>query len=426
MEVLGCFGLKRGTSFLVILLIAVAALVYLYFGVHANTEGVNTALTFALVIATTLYAAILFWDHWTDVPQLEIQTKDIKISKKLDFYSIKVPVLNNGRRDAIDWRGRIQIFNQECGNKVYDSEINNTSSPNDEKIVSGGTASFEVKLPSFKGSFVAEIVVSTHKSEDVKIIEIDNTSEDIAYKCGTWKTRSFEFKKHFIGDYRNNWDVDLFENGLEEFEDSSAIKQVVKMLGQTGDVSAVDPLAYRLKRDPVDRIRREAASALGELKYERAVKPLIEHLQNKSVFGACVDALVKIFEEVDGKNYVETFTKILEDGDRTDEDTQKIVNLLCKIGKNTGEETVGTIEESLIGLLENAEKKIEQFIDSPSNILSPIVNLEISICKALGEIGSTEEALNVVKDIEDGGRISDKEEITGKIERRIQKRKGAE
>ena len=406
--------MKRKASFwvLVILIIAAAALVYVYFGVSANTP-----LTFVLVIATTLYAAILFWDHWTDVPQLEIQTKDLKISKKINFYSIKVNVLNNGRRDAIDWRRRIQIFNQECGNKVYDSEINSIRSLNNEKIIPDGTASFEEKLPSFKGSFVAEIVVSTHNSKDVKIIEIDNTSKDITYKYGTWKTRSFGFKKHFIGDYGNNWDVDLFENGLKEFEDSSAIRQVIKMLGQTGDANAFEPLVYCLKNDPVEVIRREAVYALGELKNERAVEPLFEYLREYN----CAGALGSIFEETDGEKYVEDFIRILKEGDRSGDFVGRIVVVLGMIGKNTDEETVRIIQEALIKLLKEVEKDILQ--QGRSNKLS---ERKRDICNVLGDIGFTEKARNVVDNIKDDSRIGNKKELVEKIERRIQKRKVVE
>lgn len=395
------------------MLIAAAALVYVYFGVSADTEGTNTALTFASVIATALYAGILFWDHWTDAPQLEIQTKEINISKRNDFCKIAIPVLNSGRRDAIDWRGRIQIFNQECGDKVYDSEINGSSSSNNKKIVPDGTAFFERSSPSFKGAFVTEIVVSTHKSEDVKIIEIDNTSEDIPYKHGIRKTCSFGLKKCFIGYYRNNWDIDSLKEGLGEFEDLSAIKQVVKMLGQTGDENAVKPLVDCLEDED---ICEDAARTLGDLQNERAVEPLLKCLRKYNFTGQ----LGQIFEKTDGRNCVEDLIRILKEGDRSGDYVRRIGVVLGMIGKNTDEETVEKIQEAVIKLLEEVKEDIRKL--GISNQLSDLIK---NICNVLGDIGFTEEALNAVEKIDDN-IIGNKKELVGKIERRIQKRKGVE
>jgi len=177
-----------------------------------------------MVIVTAVYATILFWERWTDVPQLEIQTKDIKISKEEDFYSIKVPVLNSGRRGAIGWRGHIQIFNRKCGNKVHDGEMNkdiplsygtdewrHMSSPvtkvsdpvYDGKIEPADTAYFSVKLPSLEGDFVAVIRVVTHNSNDNKIIRypIYPTSTYIEPKYGTWLTCVFVLESLFLRKY---------------------------------------------------------------------------------------------------------------------------------------------------------------------------------------------------------------------------------
>ena len=95
-EVIGTFGLKRSASFWfltsiawMLLLIAVPLLVrflYIYLEVNDTSTVISAIITYAMVIVTAVYATILFWERWTDVPQLEIQTKDIKISKEEDFY----------------------------------------------------------------------------------------------------------------------------------------------------------------------------------------------------------------------------------------------------------------------------------------------------------------------------------------------------
>ena len=399
----------------------------------------NTVLTFVLSIATTFYATILFWEHYTDVPQLNIQTKDIKISKEVDFYSIKVPVLNNGRKDAIGWHGRIQIFNRECGNKVYDSKINryiplaygtddwrHTSPPTtnvnanqpvyDRKIEPAGNAYFSVELPSFEGDFVAVIGVVTHNSNDNKIIRyyMDPTYIEIKYRI--WPTYAFVLESLFLRKYQNNWDIDIFREGLK-LDDLDARRKIFSMLGQTGDVGAVEPLVDCMEHD-LKSIRNTAACALGDLEIESAVTPLLKYIQKESesvdVRIICgVRALEKIFKKIGGEKYVFNLIIILENKSESIEIRAAVAKLLGKIGKNIEKEEKEKIEKSLISVLEEAcisDADIKEW--KKPNILSDIF-------KALGNVGCSKPALNVLKNLNEKYDYSDIENTIYRIKRRM-------
>lgn len=63
-------------------------------------------------LATLIYASILFWDRWTDKPDLNIEDLSLE---KLDSNKchISVKITNDGRKTAHDVIGNLKVFDED-------------------------------------------------------------------------------------------------------------------------------------------------------------------------------------------------------------------------------------------------------------------------------------------------------------------------
>ena len=249
--------------------------------------------TMILAFFNLVFIVILFWDRWTDKPNLKI-----KIEGKTEIldhrYAPKVSVLNKGRKDAYNCRVSVQVFNQKSGKKIGEC------SHSEPDLKSGETKPFTLnKILASDGNFVARISVETHKSKDNEIVEykIQNNYDPIRFKKGIVLYTWFHLNKHLFKKYRDEWDAEFLANGLTIFSNQMIRKELIEKLGEIGDDKVVEPIIQCLENDPSDIVRDRAAKALGSIGDKQAVDPLLKCLEVGKVdpnWGA--PAIVKICE----------------------------------------------------------------------------------------------------------------------------------
>lgn len=64
-----------------------------------------------MAFATLIYATVLFWDRWTDKPDLNIE--DLNLEKLDKKCHISVKVTNNGRKTASDVIGYLKVYDED-------------------------------------------------------------------------------------------------------------------------------------------------------------------------------------------------------------------------------------------------------------------------------------------------------------------------
>ena len=305
-----------------------------------------------VALATLILAFVVVWDRLTDKPKLEIKLKDrTKISDD-GRYSIEVPVLNKGRRDAYNCGISAQVFNRKSGKKVDEgSTMQPQLKPGEKRSSSVGD------FPPFNGNFVARISAETHKSKIDKIIgyNIENNSEVIIFKYGIIQSLKFKGEKFLLKKYRDEWDVDLLSNGLkfERFYEPGVREKIIKILNKTG-VKAVNPLIDRLEKDPNPDVRDAIVRTLGDIGDERAVEPLLRCLREDREINVrrCGRAIARIGD----KKSVTSLIQILKDGNLQSERREAAAEALGIIGRKIKDKS---IEESLIEALEDSDELVD-------------------------------------------------------------------
>ncbi|MGB2728804.1 MAG: HEAT repeat domain-containing protein [Halobacteriota archaeon] len=344
--------------------------------------------------ATLILASVVVWDRLIDKPELEIKVKDRTRISEDGRYSIEVPVLNNGRRDAYNCSVSVQVFNRISGKKVDEGPTSQL------QLKPGGKGSSIIGgfLP-FNGDFVARISAETHKSKTDKIIgyNIENNSEVIRFKYGIIQSLKFKAEKFLLKKYRDEWDVDLLSNGLksERFYEPIVREKIIEKLENTG-VKAVNPLIDRLEKDPNYDVRVAIVRTLGNIGDERAVEPLLRCLLredreiNVQGWG---ESIAKICD----KKSVKPLIQILKDGSLKSGQRKAAAKALGIIGSKIKDES---IEEALIEFLEDSEQPVR-----------------CTVAEALGKVGS-EKALDALEQ-KQNKRIKEecKKQYTGAIER---------
>jgi len=325
-------------------------------------------------VATIILASVVVWDRWTDKPKLEIKMKD-RTRILNEKYSIEVPVLNKGRRDAYNCSVSVQLFNRKSGKKVDEDSNSQLQLKPGEK-----GSSFIGDFLSFNGDFVAIILAETHKSKTDKIIgyNIENNSEVIMFKYGIIQSLKFKGEKFLLKKYRDEWDVDLLSNGLkfERFSEPGLRMKIIKKLKNTG-VKAVNPLIDSLEKEPNHNVRGAIVRTLGDQRDERAVEPLLRCLlrEDREInVQRCGEAIAKIGD----KKSVKPLIQILKDRNLQSGQRKAAAVALGIIGRNTKMKDE-SIEEALIEFLEDSEKGVR-----------------CTVTKALGKVGS-EKALDALK-----------------------------
>ena len=323
-----------------------------------------------VAFATFILAIVVVWDRWVDKPKLEIQVKDR--TRILDEkYSIEVPVLNKGRRDAYNCSVSVQVFNRKSGKKVDEGPTTQLQLKPGEK----GSSFIGGFLP-FNGDFVARTAAETHKSKTDKIIgyNIENNSEVIIFKYGILQSLKFKGEEFLLKKYRDEWDVDILSNGLkfERFYNPRVRVEIIEKLNKTG-VEAVNPLIDRLEKDPNPGVRDAIVRTLGDIGDERAVEPLLRCLRGDPKINVrrCGRAIAKIGD----KKSVTSLIQILKDGNLQNERREAAAEALGIIGGKIKDKS---IEEALIETLEDSD------------------NLVDTIIEALGKVGS-EKALTALE-----------------------------
>ena len=325
-----------------------------------------------VALATLILAFVVVWDRLTDKPKLEIKLKDrTKISDD-GRYSIEVPVLNKGRRDAYNCGISAQVFNRKSGKKVDEGS---TSQPH---LKPGEKKSSPIhNLCPFSGDSVARISAETHKSKTDKIVgySIENKSEVIIFKYGIIQSLKFKGEEFLLKKYRDEWDVDILSNGLkfERFYDPHVRQKIIEKLKEVG-VKAVNPLIDRLEKDPSNIVREEIVEVLGEIGDKRAVEPLLKFLREREEtdFKGCGKSIGKIGDE----ETVKPLIQILKNSDMYKERRNAAAEALGIIGRKIKDES---IEEALIEALEDSEQPVR-----------------CTVAEALGKLGS-ENALEALE-----------------------------
>ena len=359
--------MKRKASLALVVLIIGAACA----GMICYVESKPAMAQVIGAIATIILASVVVWDRLIDIPELEIKVKDrTKISD--DAYSIEVPVLNKGRRDAYNCSVSVQVFNRESGKKVDEGE-GSTSQP---QLKPGEKKLFPIwNLCPFNGNFVARILTETHKSKTYKIVEynIENNSKVIIFKQGIIQSLKFKVEKLLRKKYRDEWDVDVLSNGLKLFYDPKVRKKIIEKLKETG-VKAVNPLIDRLEKDPSDIVRDKIVTTLGVIGDERAVEPLRKCLREDPEID--VRGCGRAIAEICDKKSVTLLIQILKDRNIQNERRKAAAEALGIIGGKIKDEN---IEEALIEALEDSDSWVR-----------------CTVIEALGNVGS-ERALNALE-----------------------------
>jgi len=316
-----------------------------------------------VALATLILAFVVVWDRLTDKPKLEIKLKDrTKISDD-SRYSIEVPVLNKGRRDAYNCGISAQVFNRKSGKKVDEGSTSQLHLKPGEK-----KSSPIHNLCPFSGDSVARISAETHKSKTDKIVgyNIENNSEVIIFKYGILQSLKFKGEEFLLKKYRDEWDVDLLSNGLkfERFYELGVREKIIENLKEVG-VKAVNPLIDRLEKDPNPGVRNAIVSALGDIGDERAVEPLLKCLREDPKINVrmCGWAIARIGD----KKSVTSLIQILKDRKRQNERREAAAEALGIIGGKIKDKS---IEEAFIETLEDSD------------------NLVDIVTEALGKVGS--------------------------------------
>ena len=253
--------------------------------------------TILLAFFNFVFIEFLFWDRWTDKPNLKIKMEDqVKIpGYRSDYtYALSVPVLNKGRKDAYNCSVSVQVFNRKSGKKIEES-----SRPL-SVLMSGAMNSVTLnEILAFNGNFVARISAETHKSKVDKIVEyeIRNGHDPIIFERVFVPYFRFHLKKCLLKKYRNEWDIEFLASGLrsEKFFDPRIRQKLTQKLGEIGDNKAISPLIDCLKIDPSTDVRDRAADALGDIGDKKAVGPLLKCLrENRATPYHCARAIAKI------------------------------------------------------------------------------------------------------------------------------------
>jgi len=344
---------------------------------ESNPYLAQAYATIILAFFNIVFIAILFWDKWTDKPNLEIKIEGkTKISD--NRYDFGVYVLNKGRKDAYNCSVSVQVFNQKSGKKIYSTSRSGSTSQLDLK--SGETKSFPLsRILAFNGNFVARISAETHKSKTNKIVEynIQNNYDPIIFKRGFVQYLWFHLN-YLVKKYRNEWDTELFANGLSIFSDTKIRIKLIEYLETDG--RALGPIIDRLENDPSDIVRGRAAGALGNIGDKRSIGPLLKCLrENKVGIKWWTPAIVKICDE----KCVNELIAILLNRNFPTETRREVTKSLGEIGKKIETQT---IEKAFIEALKNFEA-LEEFNEKRDAICS--------VVEALGKVGSekSEEAL---------------------------------
>jgi hypothetical protein len=315
---------------------------------ESETTLVQTHATMALAFFNFVFIEFLFWDIWSDKPNLEIKMKDqVKIpGYRSDYkYALSVPVLNKGRKDAHNCSVSVQVFNRESGKKIEEcSEQLSVLMPGAMNSVTPHN------ILAFNGNFVARISAETHKSKANKIVEyeIRNGHDDpIIFNWGFVPYFRFHLK-YLFKKYKNEWDTEFLANGLKIFPDPVIRKELIDKLGKMGDNKAVKPLIHCLENDPSDIVRDHAAMTLGNIGDKRAVGPLLKCLQeDRTDFGWCTSAIAKIYDP----ECIEELIDILHNTDNPQK-RRKVAKSLGEIGEKIRDEN---IEKALIEALEYSD-----------------------------------------------------------------------
>jgi hypothetical protein len=317
-----------------------------------------------VALATLILASVVVWDRLTDKPKLEIKLKDRTEISDEGRYSIEVPVLNKGRRDAYNCGISVQVFNRESGKKVDEGS---TSQPH---LKPGEKKSSSIRnLCLFSGDSIAIISAETHKSKTNKIVgySIENKSEVITFKQGIIQSLKFELDEFLRKKYRDEWDVDILSNGLkfERFYDPPVRQKIIEKLKEVG-VKAVNPLIDRLEKDPSDNVREKIVKVLGDIGDKRAVEPLLKFLREGEERDVtwCGKAIGKI----GAKKSVKPLIQILKNSNMHKERRKAAAEALGIIGRKIKDES---IEEALIAALKDSEK-----------------TFRCTVAEALGKLGS--------------------------------------
>ena len=300
--------------------------------------------TILLAFFNFVFIEFLFWDRWTDKPNLEIKMEDqVKIpGYRSDYrYAINVPVLNKGRKDAHNCSVSVQVFNRKSGKKIEES-----SRPL-SVLMSGAMNSVTLnEILAFNGNFVARISAETHKSKANKIVEyeIRNGHDPIIFERGFVPYFRFHLK-YLFKKYRNEWDIEFLANGVKIFSDPVIRNKLIGKLGKMGDDKAVKPLIHCLENDPSDHVRGRAADALGNIGDKRAVGPLLKCLRkDRADINCCTSAIVKICDPECVKELIDILHKTDKPQKR-----RKVAKSLGEIGEKIRDEN---IENALIEVLD--------------------------------------------------------------------------
>lgn len=299
--------MNNKTLFSVLLIVLGAALL-----IYIAELGPPLAQIYAAVVLAffnLVFIAILFWDRWTDTPNLKIKMEGK--TEILDHsYAPKVSVLNRGRKDAYNCRVSVQVFDRKSGKKIEEY------SHSEPDLKSGEIKPFTLnKTPAFDGNFVSRISAETHKSKVNKIVEynIRNNHGPIMFERGIVPYLWFHLNKHLLKKYQNEWGTEFLVDGLKKFSDQNIRKELIEKLGEIGDDKVTCQLIDCLKKDPSRMVRDRAATALGNIGDKQAVGHLLDCLKRDKVDPSrCASAIVKICNQ---KCDQESVKKLIAIGD---------------------------------------------------------------------------------------------------------------
>jgi len=202
--------------------------------------------------------------------------------------------------------------------------------------------------------------------------------------------------------------IKTFDELLDELKSSPSEKtryNAARVLGEMGDLSAVEPLIDVLKNDKNGSVRLYAARALGELGDPSATIPLIESLREDRNVDVRVRA-ARALGRLGGEEVVLPLVEALSDGNS--QVCMTAADALIEIGDIAVKPLVESLQHEKVNVRCDATRALGELahsaaVDALIGVLTDEwVNVRIYAVQSLGKIGDRKAVPHLIEVLENG------------------------